>query len=187
MKPTINWVFLLLENDNNEILLITENNDNNRPWKKHGQFSVPAGTIDEYENIEQTIHREFQEETWLNGLATIVEETLKEIGELFLETEEYKLYGRVYKGKIPITTQEKVKNFSSEEVGKVQVMHPEYILNQATESIRPGLLEVLLLKHNISSDTVYIENGIYRDLDQAKEKVSQLKQLYNNAETECCS
>lgn len=187
MKQHIEWVFLLLETEENEVMFITENNEKNRPWKRKWQLSVPAGTRENGEDITETIHREFGEETGLNGITTIVEETLEKVGEIFLETEEYALKWYVYKGNIPNDAKEKTQRFNSEEVEKVEIMHPENILIQEIEKIRPGLLEALLLKYDIPSDTVHIENGIYRDINQAKAKIYQLKQLYNNAETECCS
>lgn len=184
MKKRIDWVFLVLENPEKELLVITENNENNRPRKNHGQYSVPAWTIEKSESIEKTIHREFEEETGLNWLTTIVEETLEEIGMVLLETEDYELHGRVYKGKIPMATEDKVRNFSSEEVGQVQVLHPEALLAKSIEELRPGLLEVLLLHKGIQPQTVYIENWEYKDKSWAHTNIAKLKELYNN-ETPC--
>lgn len=184
MKQTIDGVFLLLEDDDHEIMIITENNEKNRPRKRHGQFSVPAGTVEKGENEEETIERELGEEVWPDGTSAIVKGTLEKIGELFLETDEFKLHGRVYKAKIAMNAQDKVRWFYSEEVERVQVVDPYFIFEQEIENIRPGLLEVLLLGKWISSDTIYIEDWSYRNKELAQASITQLKQLYNN-ETPC--
>jgi len=45
------------------MIFVEENNENNKPWKKQGQYFLPAGTQEQGELLTDTINREFEEET----------------------------------------------------------------------------------------------------------------------------
>lgn len=179
MKTKIEWVFLLLETEHQEMIFVEENNENNRPWKKQGQYFFPAGTKELWEPLQKTIHREFQEETGLNWSTTIVEETLLKIGQLFLETEEFSLIAHVYTGTIPWDTKIKTNKFNSHEINSIKVVHPTVMLNEDIEKLRPWLIEALLLKQGIHSDNIHIENGLYKDIWEANKRKEELQLLYN--------
>jgi 8-oxo-dGTP pyrophosphatase MutT (NUDIX family) len=178
MKKQVEWVFLILETEEDEMIFVEENNENNKPWKKQGQYFLPAGTQEQGELLTDTINREFEEETWLNGAATIIEETLVKIGELFLETKEFSLKAHVYTWKIPLNTRIKTKKFNSHEIKRIKVVNPTEILQENIEKIRPGLIEALWLKHGISSNTIYINDWLYEDPQEANNKKEQIKLLY---------
>ena len=179
MKKTIEWVFLLLETEEEEMIFVEENNEKDRPWKRQGQYFFPAGTKEDEESLEKTIDREFEEETWLNGAATIIEKTLKKIWELLLETEEYLLKANVYTWKIPWDTKIKEHKFNSHEIKKIIIDHPNNLLNTELTMIRPWLIEALLLKEGIPcKEVVFIENWVYKDTIWTKNKIEQLQQLY---------
>jgi len=178
MKKNIEWVFLLLETKDNEMIFVRENNENNRPWKREWQHFFPAWTKEPWESLQKTINREFEEETWLNWATTIVQETLINIGTLFLETDDYYLKAHVYTGFIPSSAEVKTHKFNSQEISGIKVAHPQKILQENIENLRPWLIEALLLKYHIPSDIIYIENWLYKNKEEVEWKKVQLQSLY---------
>ena len=182
MKQKIEWIFLLLETEKNEMIFVEENNESNRPWKKQGQYFIPAWTQEFWESLEETIDRELREETWLNWAAIITKETLIKIGELFLETEQYSLKAHVYTWEIPLDTKIKTNKFNSHEIRWIKVVNPREILEKNIENLRPGLIEALWLKHGMSSDTIHICDWLYQDTININKKKEQIRLLYATEE-----
>lgn len=179
MKKKIEWVFLLLETPEEEMIFVQENNEKNKSWKNQWQYFFPAWTIEKWESIEQTIHREFEEETWLNWMATIVGKTVEKLGILLLETDDATLIAHVYKGSIPSDTKIKTEKFNSEEILWIVMDHPKSIISTEVNKIRPWLLEALLLKEGITyQETITIKDWVYSDQMLAQEKIKRLQELY---------
>lgn len=178
MKTNIEWVFLLLETENKEMIFVKENNEKQKPRKRQGQYFIPAWTQEPGEDIQTTIHREFEEETWLNGSTDIVTKTLTKIWELLLETKEFQLKAHVYKGSIPTNASIKEHKYNSEEIESIQLIKPELIIEQTIKNIRPWLIEAILLQEGIASDIIQIEDGNYKDLKTALSKQQTLQWLY---------
>jgi hypothetical protein len=84
----------------------------------------------------------------------------------------------VYMGTIPADAKVKTHKFNSHEISSIQVINPTKILQENIENLRPWLIEALLLKHDIQSDVIHIENWLYKNQEEAEWKRKQLQSLY---------
>jgi len=158
------WVAIIVKDTEWNLVMVLENE--NKPWKKAWQYSIPMETVEKWETNEQTINRWLKEELWLSTIKK--EHTKKLFSSLIFNVEKdweiLPIKLSVYEVILLHKDLEKVLHFTNCEVKKVELMKINDILKLYLKNkLRPVVMEIIIRWYKwISVKTIpFIKQGQY--------------------------
>ncbi len=157
----VSWIGIIVEDTEENILLVLEND--NKAWKRSGQWSTPFGTSRENEEPLETAIRELKEETWIS----VLKKDICKIWNIKVAVTEkeylYKIQATIFHVITDKKTLLKASKFKNGEIWEICLEKLENIKKKKLIYVRPGSLEALYLVKVSPNfpDVIKIENWFY--------------------------
>lgn len=159
----VSWVGIIIEDNKENILLVLENDD--KAWKKNGQWSTPFGTSKKNEKPINTAIREIKEETWLSISEDNVIEKWKIKVVVSEDNDLYNIDVTIFYSLVDQQVLKRASKFKNCEIWKICLKKLETIKEISDKYIRPWVLEAIYSAKKALDfpNIVKIENGFYEE------------------------
>ena len=152
----------VIRDSKENIFFVLENEE--KPWKKAGQWSIPMETVEKWESLEQALKRWLYEELWINisNFNLISKSPL--LFYVYDSKEDKVIVVKLYVYDIHLTKeQEKIaKKFTNWEIKKVNIFSIWNILNWKVKPLRPWAKEAILVSNwKLEKKEIFIKDWEY--------------------------